>query len=80
MGDLESELFESLKACRALKDGWEREACYGAVLMENVKAMDNPSHLSKYLQQFATLLTHAVLLFGMRRSTASIVFTGESSR
>ncbi len=50
MGVLENELFEALKACDALTDGWEREHCYGGVSMENVMAQDNPSHPSKYLK------------------------------
>ncbi len=50
MGVLENELFESLEVCDTLNDGWEREACYGGVFMENVMAMDNPSHPSKYLR------------------------------
>ena len=49
MGVLDDELFESLQACDALKDGWEREACYGGVFMENVMTTDDPNHLSKYL-------------------------------
>jgi hypothetical protein len=50
MDVLENELFESLDTCDALKDGWEREACSGGVFMENVMAMDNPSHPSEYLK------------------------------
>jgi hypothetical protein len=49
MGVLENELFESLKACDALTDRWEREACYGGVFMENVMTTDDPNHPSKYL-------------------------------
>ena len=46
----ENELFESLKACEALTDGWERDHCYAGVFMENIVAEDNPSHPSKYLK------------------------------
>jgi hypothetical protein len=48
MGVLENELFESLKACDALTDGWERKACSGEVFIDNVMAMDGPSYPSKY--------------------------------
>jgi sirohydrochlorin ferrochelatase len=51
MAVLENELFDSLKACDALTDGWERDECYGGVFMENVMAEDNPSHpTTKYLR------------------------------
>jgi hypothetical protein len=49
MGVLDNELFESLQLCDALTDGWEREACYGGVFMENVMTTDDPNHPSKYL-------------------------------
>jgi hypothetical protein len=50
MGVFQTELFESLYACDALMDGWEREHCYNGVFMENLSAMDNPSRPSKYLK------------------------------
>jgi hypothetical protein len=50
MGVYENELFESLKACDALTDLWESNACYSGVFMENIVARDNPSHPSKYLK------------------------------
>lgn len=50
MGVLENELFESLGACDALTDGWERESCYMGVFMENIMAQDHSSHPSKYLK------------------------------
>jgi hypothetical protein len=50
MGILENELFESLRTCDVLVDGWERENCYGGVFMENLRAKDNPSHTSEYLK------------------------------
>ncbi len=50
MGVYESELFESLHACDALTERWEREHCYNGVFMENLTAMDNPSRPSKYLR------------------------------
>jgi hypothetical protein len=51
MGVLENELFESLYACDALTDGWEREHCYNGVFMENLPDADNQSHPSKYLKE-----------------------------
>ena len=50
MGVLGNELFDSLEACDALTDGWEREHCYTGVFRENVQAKDDPSHPSKYLK------------------------------
>jgi hypothetical protein len=50
MGVFQTELFESLYACDALMDGWEREHCYNGVFMENLSAMDNPIRPSKYLK------------------------------
>jgi len=50
MNVLENEPFESLEACDALTDGWEREHCYTGVFRENVQAWDDPSHPSKYLK------------------------------
>jgi hypothetical protein len=44
------ELFKSLKICDNLKDGWERESCYGGVFMENIMARLNPDHDTKYLR------------------------------
>ncbi len=51
MGVLDNELFESLKACDALTDAWEREHCYNGVFMENLPDSDNRSHPSKYLKE-----------------------------
>ncbi len=51
MGVLGNELFESLEACDALMDGWEREHCYNGVFMENLPDSDNRSHPSKYLKE-----------------------------
>jgi hypothetical protein len=51
MGILDNELFESLDACDALTDGWEREHCYNGVFMENLPDSDNRSHPSKYLKE-----------------------------
>jgi hypothetical protein len=51
MGVLDNELFESLHACDALTDGWEREHCYNGVFMENLPDSDNQSHPSKYLKK-----------------------------
>jgi hypothetical protein len=51
MGILDNELFESLYACDALTDGWEREHCYNGVFMENLPDSDNRSHPSKYLKE-----------------------------
>ena len=50
MGLYENELFESLEACDALSEEWEREQCSGGVFMENVIDEDNPSNPSKYLK------------------------------
>jgi hypothetical protein len=50
MGLYENELLESLKTCDTLKDGWERDACYGGVFIENVTTVSNPSNPSKYLK------------------------------
>jgi hypothetical protein len=50
MGLYENEVFESLEACDALSDEWEREQCSGGVFMENVIDEDNPSNPSKYLK------------------------------
>jgi hypothetical protein len=50
MGVLENELFDSLEACDALTDGWEREHCYTGVFRENVQAKNDPSYPSKYLK------------------------------
>jgi hypothetical protein len=49
MGVYENEVFESLHACDALTEGWEREHCYGGVFMENIMAEDDPSRPSRYL-------------------------------
>ncbi len=51
MGMLDNELFESLEACDALTDGWEREQCYNGVFMENIPNGDDWSHPSKYLKE-----------------------------
>jgi hypothetical protein len=50
MGLYQNEVFESLEACDALSDEWEREQCSGGVFMENVIDEDNPSNPSKYLK------------------------------
>jgi hypothetical protein len=50
MGLYGNEVFESLEACDALSEGWEREKCSGGVFMENVIDEDNPSNPSKYLK------------------------------
>jgi hypothetical protein len=50
MGVFQTEVFESLEACDALEDGWEKDQCYGGVFMENLSAMDNPDRPSKYLR------------------------------
>jgi len=50
MGIQENELFKSLETCDTLTDEWERESCYSGVFMENVMALDNPSHPPKYLK------------------------------
>jgi hypothetical protein len=44
------ELFKSLRTCDALRDGWDRESCYGGVFMENIMARLNPDHDTKYLR------------------------------
>lgn len=49
MGVQENELFESLETCDTMTDNWERESCYGGVFMENIMALKNPSHPTKYL-------------------------------
>ena len=46
----EYELFDALKTCDTLTDGWERESCYGGVFMENIMAEINPDHSTKYLK------------------------------
>ena len=50
MGLYQNELFESLEACDALSDDFERDQCSGGVFMENVMDEDNPSNPSKYLK------------------------------
>jgi hypothetical protein len=54
MGMLDHELFESLEACDALTEGWERVHCSGGVFMENIMENtmheENPSNPSKYLK------------------------------
>jgi hypothetical protein len=49
MNVLENELYDSLEACDALTDGWEREHCFTGVFRENVQAKDDPNHPTKYL-------------------------------
>ncbi len=44
MNVLDNELFDSLRVCDALEDGWEREHCYTGVFRENVQARDDPGH------------------------------------
>ena len=43
------DLFESLKACDALTDWWNRSSCWGGVFMENV-IVDNTYHNSRFLK------------------------------
>lgn len=50
MGVTYSQLYESLAACDAYSEAWERESCYGGVFMENIMARDNPHHPSIYLR------------------------------
>lgn len=50
MGLYENEVFESLEACDALSEEFEREQCSGGVFMENTMDEDNPSNPSKYLK------------------------------
>jgi hypothetical protein len=50
MGVLDNELFESLYACDALADGWERDHCYGGVFMENIMTDESPDRPSKFLE------------------------------
>ena len=50
MGILGNELFESLRACDALTDGWEKDPCYAGVFMQNMMAVADPSDPSKYLE------------------------------
>jgi hypothetical protein len=50
MGLYQNEVFESLEACDALSEEWEREQCSGGVFMENVIDEDDPSNPSKYLK------------------------------
>ena len=50
MGLFQNEVFESLEACDALSDEWERKQCSGGVFMENVIDEDNPDNPSKYLK------------------------------
>ena len=49
MGIQENDLFESLETCDKLADEWERNRCYGGVFMENMAAMNNFGHTSRYL-------------------------------
>ena len=51
MSILDNELFESLEACDALKDGWEQDKCYGGVFMQNWIAEEDPNHPSRYLKK-----------------------------
>jgi hypothetical protein len=50
MGLYQNEVFESLDACDALSEEWEREQCSGGVFMQNVIDDKNPSNPSKYLK------------------------------
>jgi len=50
MGLYQNELFESLEACDALSDEWERAHCSGGGFMENIMDEDIPSNPSKYLK------------------------------
>jgi len=47
---LQNELFEALRTCDALKEEWEKDQCFGGVLMENINAYNNPGHASKYIK------------------------------
>jgi hypothetical protein len=46
---LGNELLESLKACDALTDGWEKDPCYAGVFMQKMIAEDDASHRSEPL-------------------------------
>ena len=50
MGLYQNELFESLEACEALTQEYEKQQCSGGVFMENIIDEDNPSNPSKYLK------------------------------
>src|ERR671927_16369 len=50
MGLYQNEVFESLEACDALTDAFERDHCAGGVFMENIIDENNPSNPSKYLK------------------------------
>ena len=43
-------LFTSLKDCDIIKDGWERESCYGGAFMENVMVASRGDGTSDYLK------------------------------
>lgn len=43
-------LFEGLKVCDLLHDGWERESCYGGAFMENVMVEVRNGGTSAYLR------------------------------
>ncbi len=45
-----SDVFRSLRGCRALSDRWEQDECSGGVFMENVSAIDNPSRPPRALR------------------------------
>lgn len=51
---LDANLFDSLKACDNLNDGWERTSCYGGVFMQNIMNVQSPDntvdHTSNYLR------------------------------
>jgi len=50
MGLYQNEVFESLEACDALSEEWERYQCSGGVFMENIIDEDDPGNPSKYLK------------------------------
>lgn len=51
MGVLDNELFESLRACDALTDPWEKKPCYSGVFMENVMIEVISGRPSRYLRE-----------------------------
>lgn len=49
MAITEDELFDSLKLCDYLNEGWDRSSCWSGVFMENI-IFDEKNHFSKYLK------------------------------
>ncbi len=43
-------LFDALKTCDLLTDGWDRQSCYGGVFMENVMVAVREDGTSQYLR------------------------------